>query len=287
MSAPDYRSIPALVRLVRQAEVHGLSFNQAKFDRLWEKSEAANVPPLFMLAILPQEGTGSFDTSSEHKAADGGNGIETDWERDTDRAISLVAGKLALYPSAWWSGFPTLAQRIISPGDGDNWQGTGGPVEWVNWATAVLRANGTVDTGACYAQHGSWWVGVCKHYRDMGGRTADLTAAACRIATQRRAPDIVFDMRVVRDETDLASNWNATAPEPAVVVTDAQRTGDTLFWLPVTLPNGTVVPGQLLRGTTYIKADATVQPVRHWAAPGRYAVEWVTQANGGPAVRVG
>lgn len=61
-----------------------LPWNQKKIDELWLSCEnvyneyGINVDPRFMLAIIIAEGTGSFDTSSDNLAADGGNGVETD-----------------------------------------------------------------------------------------------------------------------------------------------------------------------------------------------------------------
>lgn len=217
MPAPDWRSVRGLMILAETAAKNGVAFSQRKFDRLWEICESAGVPALFMLAILPQEGTGSFDTSSDNKASDGGNGIESDWERDIRGAVGLVKGKLALYSQALDQGFVGLAAEIHLDGD---------PDQWVNWATAVVRGDGSVDAAACYAQHASWWTGVRAHFIEFGGHLSDLVEAARKL--DKSAPRVNLTMRAVTTKTSLASNWNGTEPEPAVVVMEATVTGPAI-----------------------------------------------------------
>lgn len=259
MSAPDWRSLPALRRLGEQAEANGLIFSQAKFDRLWDVADTAGVPPFFMLAVLVQEGSGSFHTSSENRAGDGGNGIEPDWEQDVRKAVDLVAGKLALYPQAVEQGFRYLARQVVSPGDGAGYPCDGAPDQYTNWTTAILRSDGTVDVGP-YALHASWWVGVRRAYIGFGGSMAELEAAAR--ALEMRCPLVAMAMRPVSGETGLASNWNATAPEPAVVVTYAKRVAAPWPVVNVVLPSGRTVPGQLRNGSTYILLDGQWVRVR-------------------------
>lgn len=205
--------------LAEKAATNGLMFSQAKFDFMWEYAEAAGVPPLLPFAVLVQEGTGSFNTRLG-AGGDGGGGIEPDWARDVGIAIQLIAGKLALYPQAVAQGFRELGQQVVSPGWGGNrCDSTGGPIEWVNWATAILRPSGHVDVG-CYALHASWWLGVRDAYMRFGGAAQDLIAAAALL--DAKAPRLRFTLRLVADDAQLASNWNATAPEPAVIVTDVE-----------------------------------------------------------------
>ena len=57
-----------------------LKWNQNKINVIWKKCEefyedyGVQVDPRLLLAIIVEEGTGSFNTSSDNKAGDGGNG---------------------------------------------------------------------------------------------------------------------------------------------------------------------------------------------------------------------
>lgn len=297
---PDWRSIPGLLALAERAAHNGLVFSQAKFERLWQIAEGVNVPPLFMLAILPQEGTGSFNTSAENRAADGGHGIEVDWERDVTAAVNLVAGKLALWPQAVAQGWSDLARRVTSPGWGTNAdRSDGGPIEYVNWRTAILRPAGRVDVGP-YAQHASWWLGVRTNFLSYGGTIAQLEEAAR--ALDKRAPRVAMEFRLARN-TGEASNWNATAPEPAVICTAAKITAPPE---PVVVdkPSSRLVPvhinggaksigGRTIAGEwradqrVWITIDGIAVPVRAAAELFGGEVDWVDPDKpGGPAVRV-
>jgi hypothetical protein len=228
MNGIDWRNLPGLANL---------DVDQAKVDFLWQyvgskvPAVHANEVARFCLAIIPQEGTGSFDTSSVNKAADGGNGYEADWCVDVRRAVDLVIGKLMLYKQACEQGFVSLAQQVVSPDAGAC---DGGPDQWVNWATAVARNPVLVESGACYAQHASWWAGVRHHYLAWGGSMQALTEAAN--ALDAGAPGVSLSMQYVTGKTWLASNWNATAPEPAVIVASAaivKREAPAPAWDPV------------------------------------------------------
>lgn len=220
MGAPDWRSIPHMMALAEAAGTNGIVYDQRKFDLLWTEVAGSGVPLVdpvfrFMCAILVQEGTGSFNTSMENPAA-GGAGVEANWGKDIRRAVALVVGKLALYPQAMGQGFQTLAQQVRSPGWGANSRRSdGGPIEWVNWSTAILRPDGDIDTG-CYALHASWWLGVRSHYVNFGGSLPLLSATA--LALDERAPRVRLTMRYVDSDVSAASNWNAQSAEPAVVV---------------------------------------------------------------------
>jgi hypothetical protein len=286
VGAPDWRTIAGLMELAEQAAANGLVFSQAKFDRLWEIAEAKGVPPRFMLAILPQEGTGSFNTSAENPAADGGHGIEADWERDVRLAVDLVAGKLALYPQACAQGWLTLARRVMPPAWGDYMRfNVGGPIEWVNWRGAILRPSGAVDIGP-YAQHASWWLGVRANYLQYGGTVDELEEAARVLDAQ--APRVAMAFRIATDETQLASNWNATAPEPAVICTSAVITAPPPEPKPAIRPvrivllDGRETTGELRGTATWIRIGDTWLPVREVARALGAVVHWHAEAEPNP-----
>lgn len=175
-----------------------------------------------MLAILPQEGTGSYNTSPDNRGADGGHGPEPDWQLDVRRAVHLVAGKLATYTQAVDQGFRELAARVVSPGSGQGAKAVGSPIEWINWRTAIVDADGRVRLGV-YALHGSWWVGVSRFYARTGGTLEELEAVARELDAD--APRLDLNMDVVTGDTRWASNWNGTRPEPAVIVTSYRVIG--------------------------------------------------------------
>lgn len=211
----DWRTLPGLT---------GLGLDQGKVDFLWQYVSGkvpgphVGIVALYCMAILPQEGTGSFNTSSANRAADGGHGYEANWALDVRKAVDLVVGKLMLYKQAVEQGFVQLALQVVSPTAGAS---DGAPDQWVNWATAVVRGSGSVEAGACYAQHASWWAGVRSHYLRWGGTLQALTEAAN--ALDEVAPGVAMTMQYVTGQTRWGSNWNGTTPEPAVIVSGAAK----------------------------------------------------------------
>lgn len=200
----------------------------AQLHYLWDYSQSRGLGSAgarLMLAILPQEGTGSYNTSPDNRGADGGHGPEPDWQLDVRRAVNLVAGKLKAYTQAVQQGFRDLAVRVVSPGSGEGTRATGSPIEWINWRTAIVEPDGRVRLGA-YAVHGSWWVGVSRYYAQMGGTLEELEAVAREL--DALAPRLDLNMDVVTGNAGLASNWNGTKPEPAVIVTSYAVIGPAL-----------------------------------------------------------
>lgn len=270
-TAPDWRSLPGLLAL---AEATGKEFSQTRLNYLWDACEgdpAKRFPALLMVAILPQEGTLSFNTSAENRAADGGHGIEPNWELDVQRAVALVRGKLALYQQAVAQGFVFAATSVMSPASGVPVRATGSPFEWLNWHTAILDPDGTVRRGV-YALHGSWWVGVRANYLRMGGSMADLEEACRRL--DALAPRVAMEFRMVTGDVGWASNWNGTAPEPAAVCTSARITAPAppapspgFQRIPVRILDGRTVYGELRGQTTWIPVGRNDwRPVREVAA---------------------
>lgn len=289
---PDWRSFPPLVALADRAEANGAPINQAKINFLWDYC-AGKTPihpgalALFCLAILPQEGTGSWNTSSENRAGDGGHGVEVNFRRDVVAAVDLVVGKLALYVQACEQGFGALARNVVSPGTGPNSARCDGmPDQWVNWSTAILRPSGRVEVGV-YALHGSWWIGVRRHFLEFGGSLEDLVAIAR--ALDRRAPRVALAMVQARDDLSAASNWNGTSPEPAVIVTRVEITAPAvkIESVRVVLPDGREIPGELRQGTTWAEIRPGLWvPVRLWGELAGAVVTWTPPENGGPLVTI-
>lgn len=183
-------------------------FEQKELDYCWNYCESMLVPPRFVLAILPQEGTGSFNTSVENRAADGGHGPNADWQKDVGLAVDLVRGKLMLFTQACSQGF--LQAAYTATGE------RGNPYQYVNWLTCIVRGDGTVESGV-YAQHASWYKGVRRFHEEFGGNVDELLRAANEL--DDLAPRVRMSFRTTFDDTALASNWNGTSPEPAAIVT--------------------------------------------------------------------
>lgn len=125
-----------------------------KAERIWSFSEEHHVDPRLMLAILQQEGTGSFNTNPANRAAyGGGHGPQPDFERDLAGALEgTVLSKLRLYPLAVKAGF------------------SGSWVEWVNWHTPMDRPWKPGESGV-YAEDIQWNVGVERHYLQISRAT--------------------------------------------------------------------------------------------------------------------
>ena len=80
-----------------------LRWDQEKINKVWAESmkfynkTGVEVDPRLLLAIIIQEGTGSFNTSSTNKAADGQNGINHSFDDDLSLAMDLLGGKIISY----------------------------------------------------------------------------------------------------------------------------------------------------------------------------------------------
>lgn len=123
-----------------------------KVERIWAFSQEHDVDPRVMLAILQQEGTGSFNTNPENSHAyGGGHGPQPDFERDLTGSLeTVVLSKLRLYPHAVKAGFP------------GTW------VEWVNWWTPMDNPWKQGKSGV-YAADIHWHIGVERSYRAIAG----------------------------------------------------------------------------------------------------------------------
>lgn len=120
-----------------------------KVERLWAFSQENHVDPRLMLAILQQEGTGSFNTNPANSAHYGGHGPQPDWDRDMTAALEgPILAKLRLYPHGVQAGF------------------TGTWVQWINWHTPIDTEGFQAGSGV-YAADINWGAGVERHYLDV------------------------------------------------------------------------------------------------------------------------
>lgn len=151
-----------------------IKWDQKKIHALWEACKAINgaygiqIDPRFLVAIIIHEGTGSFNTSSENKAADGQNGVEADYAKDLMKANSLIFGKILGY-IYYGSKF---RQAVSQNPDYGGINGNGDIFQYCNWSTPIIRMNTKkVETGE-YAGDGSWHVDVRDIYNSLSGGAA-------------------------------------------------------------------------------------------------------------------
>ena len=134
-----------------------LKWNQNKINVIWKKCEefyedyGVQVDPRLLLAIIVEEGTGSFNTSSDNKAGDGGNGPEANFEVDCEKAVDLLGGKIIAYVTFHGAFSKARAEaydnRRAGIKDYDD------ILHYLNWETAcgILREAGTGVANLCYA----------------------------------------------------------------------------------------------------------------------------------------
>ncbi|MEA4964094.1 MAG: hypothetical protein VB114_20825, partial [Lutispora sp.] len=148
-----------------------LHWDQDKINALWEATYDINeqygiqIDPRLLLAVIIQEGTGSFNTSSTNRAADGQHGVETNYVVDLMKANSLIFGKTLGYI---YYG-EEFRQAVSANNDKAGIDGPGDIFQYYNWNTPIIDTRqAKVRTGS-YAGHGAWGYQVKKHYTALGG----------------------------------------------------------------------------------------------------------------------
>lgn len=127
----------------------------AKVEQLWSFAAENHVDPRLLLAILKQEGTGSFNTNPANSQHFGGHGPQPDFAADLAAALNgPILSKLRLYPYAVEGGFE------------GNW------VQWVNWYTPI-DSPGFQGAPGVYAADINWGAGVERHYRAIAATLGD------------------------------------------------------------------------------------------------------------------
>lgn len=197
--APPWKTLDPLVQANRYWRTE-MQLSQARVDYIWAQALRRKVDPRLLLAILPQEGTGSFNTNPDNAADYNGNGPDANWIRDTDRAVNLVAGKLFWYATAVKAGFREAAGKLGLEGS---------PIQFVNWPGPIANNS---PTWGVYAQHGEWWRGVTRFFEEMGGSVrllADYWAKDVRSVTMTCTP--------ITDQPGMCSDPSGKLPVPGVV----------------------------------------------------------------------
>jgi hypothetical protein len=159
----------------RLGRMKKVKWNQDKVNSLWEatrtieNSYQIQIDPRFLLAIIIHEGTGSFNTSSSNRAADGQHGVETDYAKDLMKANSLIFGKILGY-IYYGKDFREVAAKSTSLA-GIN--GKGNVFQYCNWHTPIVRMNKKIVQLGVYAGDGSWHTSVKNIYDKLSNGLSD------------------------------------------------------------------------------------------------------------------
>jgi hypothetical protein len=177
--------------------------HQARLDYIWAASLRRLVDPRLMLAVLLHEGTGSFNTNPDNADQYNGHGPDANWIRDTDRAVSHVAGKLARYHQAVAAGFREAAGEL-------GLEGT--PIQFVGWPGPIWNHR---PAWGCYAQHADWWKGVTWFYEQLGGSVRLLAGFWERGPVE--VDQVQLRCEPVIDRPNLCSDLSGRHGRPGVV----------------------------------------------------------------------
>lgn len=154
-----------------------LVWNQDKIDIIWEKCTdfyekyQVLVDPRMLIAIIVAEGTGSFNTSSENKAGDGGNGVHDDFDKDCQNAVDLLGTKIMAY--RYYSDEFTVAVVNSNNLKGMEKCETKADVDilhYLNWETPRLFFDDAQFDVGVYAEDNNWH----RNVRDIYGNLVDL-----------------------------------------------------------------------------------------------------------------
>lgn len=162
-----------------------IHWDQNKIDELWSTSyEIYNnygiqVDPRFLLAIIIQEGTGSFNTSSTNLAVDGQHGVEKNFAVDLMKANSLVFGKVLGYIYYGKSFRQAVSKNSKLPGI----NGKASIFQYCNWYTPIIDIYEERIRLGQYAGDGSWGDGVKEHYILLGGNADKYNTYLLNIGT--------------------------------------------------------------------------------------------------------
>ena len=149
-----------------------LKWNQEKIDKVWAASVTyynktkVQVDPRLLLAIIIQEGTGSFNTDKNNLAADGQNGVNENFDNDLALAMDFLGGKIIAY-TYYHNQFSAARESAFEkelPGikDYDD------ILHYLNWNTPRLHLDSPGFSSGIYAGHNDWNRGV----REIYGRLA-------------------------------------------------------------------------------------------------------------------
>ncbi|PQQ68226.1 VWA domain-containing protein [Acetivibrio saccincola] len=148
--------------------IKALTWNDEKIEKLYRNSlqfQNLDIDPRLLLAIIIQEGTGSFNTNPEVKDSNGGHYIQPDFEKDLKAALDnqfLRKANAYRYYGEQFSEFVSglkVSQPNLTSGKGNLYQ-------FLNYATMAatvdLNTNEIIELKphGVYATHDGWWKNV-------------------------------------------------------------------------------------------------------------------------------
>lgn len=196
-----------------------LRWNQDKIDKLWKGVKDyyydynIQIDPRFLLAIIIEEGTGSFNTNSVSLAPDGGYGVQTNYSDDLMVTNALIFGKILGY-TYYGKDFRTAVSNNNYLGNGIN--GNGNIFQYVNWVTPIIDLNHNSAWAGLYAGGALWGDDVKKIYKDLGGDPAGYesyissigTSSVNQIAKKFNIVLTSFTFKPDMNSVDLSGNPN-------------------------------------------------------------------------------
>lgn len=147
-----------------------IGFSQDKVDAIIEatkeiyRKHGVVIDPVCLLAIIGQEGTGSFNTSSTNLAADGQHGVEKDFGKDLVRANNLIFGKVLGY-MMYEDEFVSCINNNKELLEIDN----ANIAQYANWRTPYPGFSSHKIVNGSYAGHSKWHEGVTSFYEGVRG----------------------------------------------------------------------------------------------------------------------
>lgn len=184
-----------------------LEWNQVKIKKVWTVAEDIKnkygviADPRLMLAIIIQEGTLSFNTNSQVRAADGQHGIQPDFYKDLKGAMNNhVLGKILAY------GYygKKFSDAAINGGVGN-----GDIFQYINYN--VLRINTSDNKGiktGPYAGHSGWHINVRNIFEKLSyiGAARDYSKYVYSNPSNLQFTVPEYGFKITNDGQDYAGN---------------------------------------------------------------------------------
>ena len=145
--------------------IAALTWDDTKVQKLYNKGgmyQKYGVDQRMLLAIICQEGTGSFNTNSEVKDKYGGNYVQPDFEKDIAAALeNHGVKKLNAYKYYWKQFEDSIKSLAKTKGNANITKGKGDLYQFLNYCTlGATIENGVitkVSTMGMYAEDNDWW----------------------------------------------------------------------------------------------------------------------------------
>ncbi len=141
-TAPQVKDLPLIYQnyisqwIARRGEVARLT--DYKLKLIWQEAEKINLDPFYFLAILAQEGTGSFNTRNSPN----GGKPHDNFTLDLKRAANLIKREV------------------------EDWEKDGRKGDWLRW---VNLGNAGEEFCGGYSEDKNWWIKVAKINNRISG----------------------------------------------------------------------------------------------------------------------